>query len=371
MNVLILSCSTGGGHDAAGRAVAEEMQRRGHAVKMFNPYILKSKHLAKAIDQSYVLTARNVPRAFGIAYKFSDIYRKFPGRSLIYHANRGMNQTMWMYLSANHFDVIITTHFLAAEILTNMRKHGMATPKTVFIATDYACTPFTEETECDAYITPAADLVEDFIRWGVPQEKLYPFGIPVRLCFSVAETQAQVRERLGLAQDKDYVLFTGGSMGVRTMMESIERLDSHLKDRTDVGLIVICGNNKDLYAKLEKKNSPNVTLVGFTDDMASYMKAATVFVTKPGGLSTTEAAVTGVPILHTSAIPGCETLNARYFHSRGMSVDCTKDADPVQEVLSLLNDRQRREEMVRHQHEKINQHSASDICDLAERLAKE
>ena len=371
MNVLILSCSTGGGHDAAGRAVAEEMQRRGHNVKMFNPYTLKSKHLARAIDQSYVLTARNTPRAFGVAYKFSDIYRKFPGRSLIYHANRAMNQTMWMYLSANHFDVVITTHFLAGEILTNMRKHGMETPKTIFIATDYVCTPFTEETECDAYITPAADLEEDYIGHGLPQRKLHPFGIPVRQCFSIEETKEEVRERLGLEQNKKYVLFTGGSMGVRTMMESIERLETEISNRTDVGIIVICGNNKDLYAKLEKKNAPNITLVGFTDDMSSYMKAATVFVTKPGGLSTTEAAVVGVPLLHTSAIPGCETYNARYFQSRGMSVDCTKDTDPVQEVLRLLDDCERCEAMVKNQRERINGKAASDICDLAEKMIRE
>lgn len=371
MQVLILSCGTGGGHNSAGRAVAEELQRRGHTVEMFNPYTLKSKRLATAIDQSYVLTARNAPRAFGVVYKCGDIVRKFPGRSPIYYVHKAMNKTMSAYLSEHHFDIIITPHFLAAEILTNMRKHGLETPRTIFIATDYVCTPFTEETECDAYVTPAPDLDADFVGRGLPQSRVYSFGIPVRQCFSVQETQAEVRERLGLAQEKKYVLFTGGSMGVRTIFETIERLEKQIEKRCDIGLIVVCGHNRDLYTKLEQKHSPNVTLIGFTDDMSSYMKAANVFVTKPGGLSTTEAAVVGVPILHTSAIPGCETYNAKYFQAHGMSVDCTKGEDPVKTVLELLDDEERCAQMIERQKGSINGNAASDICDLAEKLVNE
>lgn len=37
------------------------------------------------------------------------------------------------------------------------------------------------------------------------------------------------------------------------------------------------------------------------------MAAADVLFTKPGGLTTTEAAVKGIPIVHTRPIPGCET----------------------------------------------------------------
>ena len=62
------------------------------------------------------------------------------------------------YLSRNHFDIIITTHLFPAEILTCMKQKGIHIPKTVFIATDYTCIPFTEETECDAYIIPSDKL---------------------------------------------------------------------------------------------------------------------------------------------------------------------------------------------------------------------
>lgn len=73
MNALILSCGTGGGHDAAGKAVYEEMKKRGHQVTMLNPYTLKSTKLSGRIDRTYISTVQHVPRAFGVVYKIGNI----------------------------------------------------------------------------------------------------------------------------------------------------------------------------------------------------------------------------------------------------------------------------------------------------------
>lgn len=54
MDALILSCGTGGGHNAAGAAIKEELIKRGYNVKFFNPYALKSNRLARVIDRAYV-----------------------------------------------------------------------------------------------------------------------------------------------------------------------------------------------------------------------------------------------------------------------------------------------------------------------------
>ena len=75
----------------------------------------------------------------------------------------------------------------------------------------------------------------------------------------------------------------------------------------------------EMYDELVRKALPGVKVIGFTSDMAEYMKAADLFVTKPGGLSSTEAAVCGIPLIHVAPIPGCETYNARFFSGCGMS----------------------------------------------------
>ena len=378
MDALILSCGTGGGHDSAAKAIVEAMRKRGHRAELLNPYALKSDKLADNINKTYIAAAQNAPKAFGAVYQIGNLYRKLPVHSPVYYANRGMDEVMQKYLEENHFDIAIMTHLFPAEIFTNMKRHGLSVPKTVFVATDYACIPFTEETECDAYVIPAEDLSSDFINRGIPKEKLYPFGIPTYSSFASSESREGAKRRLGLDENKKYVLISGGSMGGGKIEKAITKVGEYFADRTDVGLIVVCGSNKALFDKLNEAPMPGVTVIAHTDDMALYMKASSLFITKPGGLSSTEAAVCGVPILHTSPIPGCESLNARYFSMRGMSIygeingGIFSTADDILAAADeILTDDRLSASMIESQKKHINPSAAADICAFAERLVLE
>ena len=63
-----------------------------------------------------------------------------------------------------------------------------------------------------------------------------------------------------------------------------------------------------------------VTILGSVSNMPVYLHACDIIYTKPGGLTSTEAAVTEIPIVHTKPIPGCETKN-RSFLSKGNERD--------------------------------------------------
>ena len=371
MDALILSCGTGGGHDSAARAILEEMKLRGHNAVMLNPYTLKSGRLAAGINNTYIAAARSAPRTFGAVYQLGNLYRRLPFRSPVYFINHSMNEVLEEYLSENHFNVVITTHLFPAEILTNMEQHGLDVPKTIFVATDYVCIPFTEETECDAYVIPAADLKEDFSGRGLPAEKLCPLGIPTSRCFRELETREEARQRLKLDPEKRYILVTGGSMGGGNIEKAIEKLRLHFESWEDTSLIIICGSNKVLYNKLHAQSDPRLVLLGRTEDMAGYMRSCDLFITKPGGLSSTEAAVRGVPIFHTAAIPGCESHNARFFSQRGMSIAGDLSGEALKEADMLLQDAEKRAAMLACQKSHVNPSAAADICALAERLKAE
>lgn len=368
MDALILSCGTGGGHDSAARAIVEALRARGHRADMLNPYDLKSRRLANGINKTYVTTARNAPHVFGAVYKLGDVYRKLPFHSPVYFVNRGMNGTLQSYIEENHYDIVITTHLFPAEILTNMKRHGIDVPKIAFVATDYACIPFTEETECDAYVIPAADLADEFVKRGIAGKKLYPLGIPTSSKFSSLESREEARRRLKLDGKKKYILITGGSMGGGKIKYAIAQISSYFGVHEDVEIITVCGSNKALYEKLNEKRIPRMHVVGHTDEMASYMRACDIFITKPGGLSSTEAAVCGIPILHTSPIPGCESVNARYFSERGMSIYGSINSETLSVVSDILSSRDAGAEMTLCQKKYINASAAAEICTLAEEM---
>ena len=369
MDVLILSCGTGGGHNAAGSAIAEELMHRGHRAAMLNPYTLHSDRLAERINQLYIGAVQKAPTVFGMVYGAGQLYRHLPVRSPVYFANRSMVPFMEEYLARSHFDVIITTHLFPAEILTCMKQQGIRIPKTIFIATDYVCIPFTEETDCDAYVIPSAELNEAFINCGLPDEKLFPFGIPVHRRFSQKETRQDVCMRLSLDPDKKYILAAGGSMGGGRIKKVIQMLADEIVRYKNTELIVICGSNQRMYDGWNENPPPCVKVVGFTSDMAGYLKAADLFVTKPGGLSSTEAAVCGTPIIHIAPIPGCETYNARFFSRHGMSTFCHTTGRELADALERLNHETVRSEMLRNQKRLIHPNASAQIIALAERMA--
>ena len=368
MDALILSCGTGGGHNSAGKALQEEMERRGHTVTMLNPYTLKSKKLSRGIDRTYISTVQLMPDAFGAIYKIGNLYRRLPFRSPVYFVNHGMETVMQEYFEAHPVDIVLMPHLFPAEIMTNMKLHGRSIPKTMFIATDYACIPFTEETECDAYVIPLPDLTEEFTAKGISKEKLFPLGIPVSSRFSSDQSREQAKKSLGLDTDKKYILVAGGSMGGGKIEQTILALSEHFSVKKDVILLVICGSNQKLYQRLREQVLPGVVLLEHTDVMEIYMRASHLFITKPGGLSSTEAAVSQVPVIHTAAIPGCESQNAQYFASHGMSV-WAKTTDEMLHMADLfLENDEMANNMIGCQRHRIDPDAAAHICDLAEQL---
>ena len=376
MEALILSCGTGGGHNTAGMAIMEELERRGHHAVMINPYTLQGVALARRIDEAYIVTARRTPKAFGTLYNAGELYRKLPFRSPVYFANRGMVSVMERYLAEHSFDIVIMPHLFPAEILTNMKRLGMEVPKTMFVATDYCCIPFTEETDCDAYVIPAPELTDDFAGRGIPEERIYPYGIPVHRSFAEGESQGKVgcrekvKSQLGLAVDKKYILIAGGSIGAGQIEKLIGLLLEHKEGNEETELIVVCGNNRKLYEKLDKRYGRQIIMIGHTDQMAEYVRASDLYITKPGGLSSTEAAVSGVPLLHMPPIPGCETYNARYFLEHGMSRTCEITEQGAAAVFELLHQEEVLAALVHGQHMYMQGDAANRICDLAEEFAQ-
>lgn len=157
-------------------------------------------------------------------------------------------------------------------------------------------------------------------------------------------------------------------MGAGKLVLAIKLLYDRYKNDKKIGLVVICGSNKWLYNRLAGRYPDKITAVRFTDKMASYMRMAEVFITKPGGLSATEGAVLGVPMVHIMSIPGCETLNMRFFAQHGMSVPVKRIGMGLPNAADRLLNKAEAEKITANQRKYINPNAAADICRLAEKL---
>lgn len=366
MDALILSCGTGGGHNSACEAIRQELAARGHRAVTLNPYLLKGKKTAETIDNTYIGLVQKLPAAFGVVYRLGNAYRRLPVPSPVYYINRGMVPLLESFLREHHFDAIVTTHLFPAEILTNMRRCGISMPVTYYVATDYTCIPFTEETDCDYYVIPSEALKEEFVSSGIPEERILPLGIPVERQFREKIRQDEARKHLGLDTEMKYILIAGGSIGAGQIEQIVPLLLDHYQD--SVRLIIVCGNNHTLYQHLERNYQNRCILLGYTPQMAEYMCACDLFVSKPGGLSSTEAAVAGVPLVHITPIPGCETRNMAFFEKHGLCLAAGSPKDHLTDACDRLLDKACQQEMKENQHKFIPGDAALSICRFMEEV---
>lgn len=371
MEVLILSCGMGGGHNSAGQAVAEELRRRGHEVMFLNAYDLKGKKTASVINNLYICIAQRVPRLFGVIYFLGDAYRRLPIPSPVYWANGKMAKYLEPLLRSHRFDAIVATHTFPAQTLTKMKREGKTLPPTFFVATDYTCTPFEEESDCDYTVIPSPELRDEFCRYGFDGSRILSFGIPVRAEFAAEESRAEARRKLGWEENQFVMLLSGGSIGAGKIAASIAALRPFLAEDGTRRLIVICGNNRRLYERLRKQcaGCGQITVLERTEQMADFMHGCDVFISKPGGLSSTEAAAAGVPLIHISPIPGCETRNFRFFADHGMSIPVRSPRRELRKAVETLCSPAAADAMRQAQRDNLDRFSTARLCDLIEHTA--
>ena len=370
--ILILSCKVGEGHNAAAKALAEQIEHRGDTACIVDFLGLSSKKQSELLNSTYIGVVTHIPYLFGTLYGLSlsiSIHMKVK-RSPFYRIAQSVAPKLQALLEKEGFDGVIATHMLPAMALTHLKKEGYPLPPTVAVSTDYTCYPFWEEIDCDHLIIAHKELTESYVKRGIPKEKLRPCGIPISMRFSEIPTQEDAKQRLGFDTSRNLYLIMGGSMGAGHLRSFTRRLHKSVQD---ADIAVICGKNETLRRSLEKRfaDCPNVRIIGFTTEVAVYMAACDVLYTKPGGLTSTEALACKTPTVHTAPIPGCESDNFRFFGDNGLSMPAKRRKDQLLCGKTLAeNHNGIRDKMLNNQAAFANPNAASDIIQLLEEKAE-
>lgn len=367
--ILVLSCGTGGGHNSAGKAIAEAFQKRGIWCD-FKEYLdIINPKVKNCVNSLYIRSTIGKGKIFKVTYHLGELYQRTKIKSPVYGLNSLSRRKLQQYIVENHYQYVITTHLFAAQALTTIKRkypiHFLA------VATDYVSIPFWEETNPDYFVIPNEELKESFCKRGIPEEKLLPFGIPVSLQVREKIDVKKQKEELGLAPEKRHILVATGSMGFGKNEEMVQGLLTHKKPE-DI-LIVACGSNEKMKQELEAKfaGRKDFVLLSYTNELIRYMQIADVILTKPGGLTTTEVAAMRKPLVHTMPIPGCENFNAEYFAQKGMSLKSENAEEVWQNTIRLLEDKDLQEKMLENQRKVINPQASEKIVDFVQKEIKE
>lgn len=369
MKVLILSCGTGGGHNACAQGIYEALLEEKHVAVYLDDYLsLAGKWKEKAVCKLYTGCVMKSPTLFQLVYSIgrvvSSLNHKLAIMSPVYYANARMEKYVKKVLRKDDFDVVIATHLYPAETLTALKRSGFAVPKTVAVATDYTSIPFWEETDCDHYILPHKDCIAEFVKRGIPKEKLVPAGIPAPLQF---QPRVRKEKKRGLS-----ILIMGGSMGAGNLFVFVEQLKEELDwaGLTKTSLYVICGTNKKVYDRLRKRwrKEEEIHICSYVHHPERLMYQCDLLFTKPGGLTSTESAICRIPTVFLEPVSQCEAKNAEFFVRHGMALAPKGTRACIVAGIALLKEKEAREQMKRRQEQTIPYNCAKDVVHIIDTL---
>jgi len=173
-----------------------------------------------------------------------------------------------------------------------------------------------------------------------PKDKIMMTGNPVRQSLLQSSvTREEALAGFGLSPDKKTILLVGGSLGARTINESVLE---HLAEIEASGLQFIWQTGKyyseQIAAKLEQVGKPkNLVATDFIADMAAAYRAADLVISRAGASSISEFCLIGKPVIlvpSPNVAEDHQTKNAMALVNRQAAL-CVKDAEAKSQLISL------------------------------------
>jgi len=375
MRVLIATATAGAGHLAAASALEEAWRvcRPDDVVKKVDLVEFFSSIHRKIHADGYVKLVEHAPELWGmlfgktdspqVARRLNELKRLFPSKSRSRFAN---------YISDFVPDAVVCTHYVALDTLVELRstkssraaKNRRSHPFVASIVTDFEAHALWMAQCVDLYCVAAEETKARLVARGAQPDTVVVTGIPIGAKFLNKAAPRELRKVIGLRDDQPVILVLGGGFGMGPVAQILSELD---KVAGAFQTVVVTGRNEELrraLAACDRKHPTHV--LGFASNMNELMAAAELIITKPGGLTTSEALAVGKPLLIVNPIPGQEAANSDFLLERGAAVKVNRVEDLPFRIGQLLSSA-KLNQMARAAKALGKPRAAQDICEMVVR----
>jgi processive 1,2-diacylglycerol beta-glucosyltransferase len=371
-SILILHATAGAGHTRAAQAIAAALKARQQAHQVVDTLQCTTALFRKMYVKSYIDMVQKAPELWGYLYDRSDVMvaptsKRARARLAFDKLN---SRSFRKLLDETKPGVIVCTHFLPLELLSDLKGRGKYDVPVHAVVTDVSPHAFWVYPHIEHYHVATPTAARELAGKGYPASQISVTGIPVDPVFSNRTPAPEARAKLGLLE-KPTVLLLSGGFGVGPMKQM---LSSFAGCQDNFSLVVVAGRNAQLEEEcrsLAARLSVPVKVFGFVDNMHELMAASDLVVTKPGGLTTTEVLAKGRPMALIAPIPGQEQRNAEYLLEEGAAVRLYDVGDASYYIKKLLADPVRLQRMTTAAQAIARPFAAQEIAAaLVERLGR-
>jgi processive 1,2-diacylglycerol beta-glucosyltransferase len=342
--ILFLAVSLGSGHLRATEAVVEAL----HTLEpSCQTEVLDIKQLVSPLFRliqfhGYEFLIERAPWIWRFLYGNSIFAgRKFAApRILLERGNPLLVERIRQFAP----EAIVSTQINCHELAYLLSQRGSTKTRLISVITDYDVHPIWSKTPADLLVVAHHELFERLLDLGVDRARVQASGIPIASSFRIPRDRQSVITRFGLRPEVATLLVMGGSVGFGELDEVVANL---IYSGQQFQILAVAGHNEEVRHRLEQLKEKldahrgenregtrsSLQVFGFVEFIPELMTVADCFISKPGGLATTEALATGLPMVFVNPIPGHEEKNAEFLVRHGAALA----VQSICELRSALN----------------------------------
>ena len=371
---LFLISDTGGGHRSASNAITAALDEIKEPFAFEHRIEDVAAHCSFPLTQlglGYSMALRYAPPVYGALYYATNGRRRY--RALVRFCEPLYRERLRDLFLSYKPDVIVSVHPLLNHAALRARADaGMEDIPIVTVITDLGKV---HESwlmpDANAVVVPAREVYERALSRSVSPSRARLLGQPIHPKFDdVVGTKEELRNALGLPQDKLIVMLMAGGEGGGKLLPTTLAL---AKANLPIHLLVVCGRNEPLKQKLEEMEPSlptPMTVLGFTNKIPEYFRAVDLLVTKAGPGSLAEANAAQLPVVVYDYVPGQERGNVDFVRNNGLGAIALHGAGQVvQAMRTLIRTPHRLEEIRRNQERVAPVRSSRRIAALIAQIA--
>ncbi|MED4204935.1 MGDG synthase family glycosyltransferase [Neobacillus mesonae] len=334
---LILSAKFGEGHKQVANAISEAIDYMLDDAEPITIDIMEWTH-PYLYPISHYIYKRGINK-FPQVYRF--LYRKTRVKSSFSVKLNSIFllglQTMLKIIQEIKPKVVVSTHPFAAGIISELKEQELIDIPAVTIITDYTDHSYWIYPHTDQYVVGSTQVRDRLIDLGVEEDKIKNTGIPVRKRFMEVPLKGFLLDKYMLNANMFTILIMGGGDGFfgkgLTTFRELESIS------TPIQIFVVCGKNNKLKKQLEwelKDSKHDLRIFGYCENIHELMAISDLMISKPGGVTTSEAMSMDLPLLIYHSLPGQEEDNAEYLYRSGFAFVAKSEKDVIRQIENLV-----------------------------------
>ena len=362
--LLVFSASIGSGHNQAARAFIAAWEKQYPGQSRFIDFLAPQTIPDRFSQWAYEFMIQHCPWLYEILYRLSDL--ALIGPILRWQTGLFCSRRIQEAIQESQTPPagLVFTHPTPANAASALKQNKKISEPLIGIVTDFALHQLWKDTHLDLYIVPHEEFVQPLIDLGISAERICPAGIPIGEPFWNPNFEKATTEKM-------HILIAGGGWGMGPLKETCLALEAL---STPCKITLIAGKNSALEADMKThipKTKHQLEVVGFTPEIHRYMQEADLFITKAGGLSTSESFASDTPLLLLPGRAGQEKDNCLFFHRYGAALYVDNISEIPAKVEDLLQSPNKIQTLMENAKKLGKPNSALHTAQAIEKLLKE